>query len=141
MKDKMSERLLSQFENTPNYNFGHWWIHKIKEDGSIERHQIIAGSEIPEGFQRGLGHCKRSAPSGNKPKRFTIHRINHEGDVELRRISINDEIPEGWNKGFPDKTVGYQYNITKGKVVSEKFNQPKLPEGWYYSYEEALENK
>ena len=141
MKARMSERLLKQFENSPNYIFGHWWIHRIKEDGFIERRQIIAGSEIPEGFKRGLGHYERSAPTGNKPKRITIHRINDEGDVELRRISIDKEVPEGWIKGLPKKIVGYQYNVNRGEVISEKFNQPKLPKGWFYSYEEALENK
>ena len=141
MKVKASKRLLKQFENSPNYNFGHWWIHRINEDGSIERRQIIAGSEIPEGFKRGLGPYERSAPTGNKPKRMTIHRVNEEGDVELRRISTSENIPTDWIKGFPNKIIGYQYNINKGKVVSEKFNQPKLPKGWFYSYEEALENK
>lgn len=141
MKERMSKRLLKQFEETPNYNFGHWWIHKVNEDGSIIRKQILAGTEIPEGFIRGLGSYERSKSTGKKPKRITIHRITSEGETELRRISVEESIPDGWIKGLPAKTKGFRYNINKGVVEDAIFNQPKLPEGWYYTYEEAFRNK
>ena len=136
-KEVIRQKHLKMFSNSKGTNFGNWWIHRVREDGSIERRQIPAGSIIPDGFVRGTGVTKRSLQKGSV-KKISIYKWLEDGSYKKRRHPVDDPIPDGWIIGNPPTYMGYCYNKEYGTIRKEKFNQYPLPEGWFETEQEAL---
>lgn len=136
-KEAIRQKHLEKFSESKGTNFGNWWIHRVLEDGTVERRQIPAGTTIPDGFVRGNGVTVRSSQK-DSIKRVSIYKWLEDGSYKQKRHPVNEPIPDGWIIGTPPSYVGYCYNKDYGTVKKERFNQYPLPGGWFETEQEAI---
>ena len=170
IKGRSNPKLKEYYAKYGAINQDNHWIHRILEDGTIERRQQYKDLPCPEGWEFGSGpsvpcseekkralsitHKNRHYVPENKNKRG-IHRILGNGNIERDYIPKNQPLPEGWRettgphgvtniKDIKKRIYIFQYNINKEKKIRYIHEGDSLPEGWYLlngKDKELFENK
>lgn len=161
IKGRSNPKLKEYYAIHGGTNLGNHWIHRILEDGSVERRQQDKSLPCPEGWKFGSGpsvpcsdekkraisetHKKSGYVPKNKNTRG-IHRILGDGTIERDYIPKGSLLPEGWLettgphgamnvKDKKERIYIFQYNKNK-KIVRYIHEGDSLPEGWSLLNEE-----